>query len=186
MFHDSPGVLSSSGLRTISQQMLKVVSVLHGLDLIQGDAEPSYLRARSDCVEIADGVICVDSGVFHVKLADCGSCMIADPQRRPQIRRDKLREELRLITVMPDSAPEILFGDTGFGTAIDLWSMGITMLHFLGVTSTFTEYTEAASNEVALVSVLCFQLGITSKEELASLERLPFPRWLRAFFPRQL
>ena len=159
-------------LRAVLHQSLQAVRFLHEIDVIHTD-----IKTPNVLVKWKDSIGCEP---LHVRLADLGSCVVADPLRRPHIdaQTQSFRHEMRHITTFPCRAPEIVFCDKNFGTAIDLWALGITMFSLSDFHFTFEcnpsppETIKAA--EQRLVAAWCSQLGTPSAEELLKLRAFPY------------
>ena len=164
---------SAGNLRTIFQQSLKSLSFLHAVDVIHCDVKPDNFLVKVDFGDQTDDSTVDEHGParLHLKLADFGSSMVADPARRHRITKATLEREMNYITTMNYRAPEIVFGDINFGTGIDLWALGIMMFHLGGVSFTYDEEAKAAPG---LVRSWCLQLGPPRGTELAKLQSFPF------------
>ena len=192
-----PELFSPDRLRTIAAHVAMGLGHLHGLCLVHTDIKPDNVLAVFD----SDCVLSSPSERVHVKLADLGSCVVADPARRPDVRVEHatgnsickaLRTRGLQITTLPYRAPEVVFGDECFGTAVDVWALGSVMLRLTGC-SDFCH----ADSEVGLRESWFRQLGTPIGDDLACLSAFqwyptltpqlaarPFPREVSALLGR--
>ena len=145
-------------LRTVLEQSLQAVRFLDDLGVIHTDIKTPNVLVKWE----AGAFGC---GPLHLRLADFGNCVVADPLRRPHIdaSTQRFRHEMRHITTFPYRAPEIVFGDKSFGTAIDLWALGIMMfslsdLHFSYADPLLTRMSLRLSNAWWRPGVLSWEL----------------------------
>ena len=120
--------------------------------------------------------------LFSVNLAK----QVKVEQREPWSDEAKKIKGIQLQTLCY-RAPEILFGDVGFGPAVDLWSLGI-MLCELGGFAFSHDTQKTTYSEVGLRTALFQQLGTPTKDELTKLNFFPSapPKFSRKPWPRPL
>ena len=160
-------------MRQVFEQSLKAVRFVHNLGVIHTDIKTPNLLVKWDPDALGRAPL-------HLRLADFGSCLVADPLRRfhidPLTRR--FRHEMRQITTPAFRSPEIVFGDKNFGTAIDLWALGIMMFSLSDVNFTLTNQPFSALTVLAaeqrLVAAWCSQLGTPSEDERQILHAFPW------------
>ena len=171
-FRKVPERFSPERVRLIAKQTLIALDVLHNMGLIHADLKPENVLAvfDSDCASPSP------SEPVHVKLADLGSCLVADPERRPHVKVEHssgifgypalLAKSLE-ITTLAYRAPEVVFGDESFGTPIDIWALGVMVARFAGFAFTFTP--DAERSEVGLREAWFRALGTPIGEDLLCL-----------------
>ena len=196
-----PELFSPDRVRPIAKHILLALDYLHNMGLIHADLKPGNVLALFD----TDCALPSPSEPVHVKLADLGSCLVADPERRPHVKLELpegnsvytcLLARGLAITTLEFRAPEVVFGDGSFGTAVDMWALGLMMARFSGLPS-FT-YDKAARKpgmnhltEVGLREAWFRQLGTPVVEDLACLKVFPLypeqtPNLAARPFPKQV
>ena len=162
-FESSGSGFEPGMIRTIAEQVLLALAFLHDtLRLIHTDIKPQ------NCL-----VAQTAPGSVHIKVADLGSCVVSDPSRRADTAPGFLRSGASttgrlLITTLPYRAPELVFGDSGFGPAIDLWSLGVMVARFAGLRFTPDDDESVTS----LVAAWFRTLGYPTGPDLSALRAM--------------
>jgi serine/threonine protein kinase len=108
----------------ITEQMLSVLNDLHGRGIVHRDVKPENLLLT--CDGGSEVKIC-DFGIARLLLDECDSesCSSDDEGTSPGRMRAYSRVGSDLY-----AAPEVCMGD-GYGTAVDMYSLGVTIFVFL-------------------------------------------------------
>ena len=176
---ENSGFGTAPHLRMVFEQSLKALLFLHSVDVIHTDIKTANVLVL---LNTGAHVLTCDSASspLHLKLADFGSCLVVDPKRRPHINAQSrsFRHEMRNITTVPYRAPEIVFGNQEFGTAIDLWALGIMMCSLTAWSFTHESQPQddkpILSIETRLVAAWRLHLGPPCGEELVELRAFPY------------
>jgi serine/threonine protein kinase len=127
----SPYIPSEAKAAKITKQMLSVLNDLHGRGIVHRDVKPENLLLT--CDGGSEVKIC-DFGIARLLLDECDSesCSSDDEGTSPGRMRAYSRVGSDLY-----AAPEVCMGD-GYGTAVDMYSLGVTIFVLLyGFSPTF-------------------------------------------------
>ena len=104
----------------------------------------------------------------------CRACCIDCPKQAKHEDRGKLKKAVPKtgiqLQTMYYRAPEVLFGNEAFGTAIDIWSLGVCLIELCG----FDAFHQC-EDEASYAKALFLQLGTPEVNEFKKL-----PGWPRA------
>ncbi|MCO5613898.1 hypothetical protein L7F22_068177 [Adiantum nelumboides] len=158
--HDLNGVLaqpsitfSPAHIKSLAAQLLSGLAYLHKHRILHRDLKCSNLLLNNEGT---------------LKLADFGLARTYVKQSRPSARNKTLDYTNRVVTLWY-RAPELLFGETSYDDAIDVWGAGCIFLELFLRKPIFQ-----GSDEIHQVQLLFEILGPVSKDEWPEAERLPW------------
>jgi hypothetical protein len=109
------------------------------------------------------------------------SSVQADPSRRDSYGAISLNNGIDVTTICY-RAPEVLFGNPAFGTAIDMWALGLVIFEVSGATFHFKK-TGARQSQIDYMQMLFGQLGTPICEALTALPHFPKQPVKKAMVP---
>ncbi|PWN36716.1 Pkinase-domain-containing protein [Meira miltonrushii] len=158
--HDLNGILaqpsitfSPAHIKSLAAQLLSGLAYLHKHRILHRDLKCSNLLLNNEGT---------------LKLADFGLARTYVKQTRPSARNKTLDYTNRVVTLWY-RAPELLFGETSYDDAIDVWGAGCIFLELFLRKPIFQ-----GMDEIHQVQLLFEILGPVSKDEWPEAERLPW------------
>lgn len=158
--HDLNGILaqpsitfSPANIKSLAAQLLAGLAYLHKHRILHRDLKCSNLLLNNEGT---------------LKLADFGLARTYVKQTRPSARNETLDYTNRVVTLWY-RAPELLFGETSYDDAIDIWGAGCIFLELFLRKPTFQ-----GNDEIHQVQLLFEILGPINKDEWPEAERLPW------------
>ncbi len=98
-------------------------------------------------------------------------CVQADPFRRDPYGDSSLANGIDVTTIC-FRAPEVLFGNTAFGTAIDMWALGLVVFAVGGAIFHFNK-AGGRQTQIDYINLLFAQLGTPTCHAITSLPHFP-------------
>jgi len=133
-------------IKSYFKQLLRAISVSHGLNIIHRDLKPSNVLITSNNV---------------VKLADFG---LSQQLQQLNIRRPEN------VYTPGYRAPEIILRDENYGAPSDIWSLGIILIEMLTGTQPFTP---CSSIEFCQLSAIFEIIGYPTGEDFEYFSSFP-------------
>ena len=170
-------ILPSSRVRCIAEQCLKGLEFLHSISIIHTDVKLENIL-----------VACCAQGCLHTKLADLGSCLISNQDRRPDHKASWTCVQPEKILDLGSEAfraPEVIFGNEAFDCSVDMWSFGMSLGRLAGL----QPFTVSCKDLPEMLKLLCKQIGSPQSpdvKEFSDSKRYKLFKWYEPIIPKDL